>query len=298
MTEADFRCSLASLAATEPLAGSAPTERSWLFIEAAMPWGRQALAESRLPDAVRERLMGLVGVRVQLIRRHGAESSSGVAIIAATATTDGFAVERARLADHHAVLDLRLDDLAAGLGLGLPASTEPLWLVCTNGRRDRCCAELGRPAAAALAARWPEGTWETTHLGGHRFAPTLLALPSGAVLGRIDPDSAVDACAALADGRMPLGLLRGRAGLASAAQVAEIAVREHLGLLSVGGVEVDTLGDGELVVSARSAGARRTFRAEVAEQPGPPARLSCADDVAKPTSRFTVTAIEEQPVIG
>ena len=298
MTEADFRCSLASLAATEPLAGSAPTERSWLFVEAAMPWGRQALAESRLPDAVRGRLLDLHDVRVQLIRRHGAESSSGVTIFAATSTKDGFAVESARLADHHEVLDLPLDDLSVGHGLGLTAFTDPLWLVCTNGRRDRCCAELGRPVAAALAARWPEGTWETTHLGGHRFAATLLALPSGVVLGRLDADSVVDACAALADNELPLGLLRGRAGLAGAAQAAEIAVRQDLGLLSVGGVEVEALDVGELLVSARAPGAPRRFRVVVAEQPGSPARLSCADDVAKPTSRFTVTAIEEEPVTG
>ncbi len=296
MTDAalDFRCSLASAVSRESLVGSAPTDPVWLLIEAAMPWGRQALAESRLPDDVRERLLGLDGVRVQLIRRHGAESSVGVAVVAATATADGFAAEGTRVPDHAALLDLPLDDIAAGRGLGLPPIDGPLWLVCTNGRRDRCCAELGRPVTAALAARWPDATWETTHLGGHRFATTLLALPSGATLGRLDPTSALDTCAALADGELGLGLLRGRAGIPGAAQAAEVALREQLGLRSVGGVVVESVDDGVVVLSVVAPGARRTFRVGVAQRPGAPARLSCGDAVAKPTMTFEVTTIAEQ----
>lgn len=296
MTDAalDFRCSLASAVAREPLVGSAPADAIWLLVEAAMPWGRQALAESRLPAEVRERLLGLDGVRVQLIRRHGAESSAGSTVFAATATADGFAVEGTRVPDHAALLDLPLADLVAGRGLGLPPIGGPMWLVCTNGRRDRCCAELGRPVTAALAARWPEATWETTHLGGHRFATTLLALPSGATLGRLDPASAIDACAALVDGELGLGLLRGRAGLPGAAQAAEVALREQLGLRSLGGVTVDSADDGVVVLSVAAPGARRTFRVAVAERAGAPARLSCADVVAKPTPTFEVTTIAEQ----
>lgn len=296
MTDAalDFRCSLASSVAREPLVGSAPVDRTWLLVEAAIPWGRQALAESRLPDTLRDRLLGLDGVRVQLIRRYGAEGSAGVTVVAATATADGFAVEQTQLDDHAALLDLPLDDLVAGRGLGLPPRAGPLWLVCTNGRRDRCCAELGRPVAAALAARWPEATWETTHLGGHRFAATLLALPSGVTLGRLDPASAVDTCASLVDGTLDLGLLRGRAGLSGAAQAAEVALRERLGVRSVGGVTVDSVDDGVVLLSVATPGARRTFRVEVAEQAGVPARLSCADTAAKPTTSFVVTTIAEQ----
>ncbi len=171
-------------------------------MEHAGPWGRKAVAESRLPDRVREFLGGLDDVRVQLIRRHGGESGPGVRVFVARLGGRP-RVWTTVLDDVAELCDLRVDDPAAD-----PRFTSydgPLWLVCTNGRRDLCCAEAGRPIAAALSERWPEATWETTHLGGHRFAGTLLALPDGVALGRLDAGSAVDACAALEAGRLPAG---------------------------------------------------------------------------------------------
>jgi hypothetical protein len=248
----DFRCSVASRDDQEPIAGTAPTETAYLLVEHPGPWGRKALAESRLPEPVRTHLAGLPGVRVQLIRRHGGETSRGVRVFHAGAAGDRFDVRTAVLPDADALLDLDVER-------DLEAHDAPLWLVCTNGRRDRCCAEIGRPIAAALAGRWPEATWETTHLGGHRFAGTLLALPSGHTLGRLDPTSAVEACAALERGEVPIALSRGRAGLASPEQVRE------LHLLAGGDPDV-----------------------EVVEVPGPPRRASCADLLEKPTTRWEV----------
>ena len=46
----------------------------------------------------------------------------------------------------------------------------PVVVVCTHGRRDVCCAERGRPLAAATALEHPGAVWESTHVGGDRFA--------------------------------------------------------------------------------------------------------------------------------
>ncbi len=59
-----------------------------------------------------------------------------------------------------------------------PHQGDPLALVCTNGKRDRCCALLGRPLAAELASSGVEGVWEVTHLGGHRFSPPCSCCPT------------------------------------------------------------------------------------------------------------------------
>jgi hypothetical protein len=53
-------------------------------------------------------------------------------------------------------------------------SEEPIYLVCTHGRHDACCAVRGRPVAAALAAAYPERTWECSHIGGDRFAANVV----------------------------------------------------------------------------------------------------------------------------
>ena len=163
----------------------------------------------------------------------------------------------------------------------------PLWLVCTNGRRDRCCAEIGRPITAALAERWPEATWETTHLGGHRFSGTLLALPSGHTLGRLDVASAVEACAALEKGSVPVEL--------SAAVPATPAeqVRE-LHVLAGGDPDVDVV---EVPAPPRRAAAPtwsrsppRAGRSGLAE-PAPPANIARAG----PAPRATIAPCEHHP---
>lgn len=284
-----FRCSLASKADAEPLAGTAPPEPVQLFLEYAGAWGAQALAESRLPQEVKERLGALTGARVQLIRRYGGITGPGVRLFVATRGPAGFEVTTIVLDEAAQVLDLDLDAIAAGRPAGLVAYPDPLWLVCTNGRRDLCCADLGRPVAARLAERWPEETWETSHLGGHRFAATLLALPSGITLGRLDAASAVLALEEVAEGRHPLGFSRGLAGLSPAAQVAQLHVLEQVGDDRVGAVAVTGERDGVVDLMADD----DPWRVEVASRPGEPRAQSCGVDVvAKPTVvREVVSAV-------
>jgi hypothetical protein len=244
----DFRCSVASLVDDEPIIGTAPTDPELLLVECPGPWGREAVTDNRLPEVVREHLVSL-DLKVLLLRRYDGGAGPGTHVFHAVATDDGFSVRGTALDRPEDLLDL---DLA-----GLPAYDGPLWLVCTNGKRDRCCAEIGRPIAGLLTQEWPEGTWETTHLGGHRFSGTLLALPSGLTLGRLDTATTLAACEAVARGEMPTEWVRGRAGRPAVEQVREI----HL----------LTGGDPD---------------AEVVAVPGPARRQSCGDDKVKATTRF------------
>lgn len=108
-------------------------------------------------------------------------------------------------------------------------SAEPgTLLVCTNARRDQCCALVGRPIAAAVAALAPGRVWECSHLGGHRFAPTVLALPTGQVLARVGTSLAQQALEDLDQGRLTTTTPRhdrGRSHLPPDQQVADIAAR-------------------------------------------------------------------------
>jgi hypothetical protein len=273
-----FRCSAASLTDGEPMAGTAPTDASYLLVEHPGPWGRDAVADSPLPPAVREHLAGLPDTRVQLVRRHGgAPDGPGIRVFSARPETGE--LRTAVLARPEDLLDLRPQDWAPYVG--------PLWLVCTNGRRDRCCAELGRPVAAALAAAWPGATWETTHLGGHRFAGTLVALPTGITLGRLDAESAVAACRALVEGRVPLDQVRGRSGLDPRAQVAELHLRRALGLTGLDEVRVTGQDGDDVLLEADG----RTWRAVVVREGGRARRQSCGDGPAKPTPAYRVDAV-------
>ncbi|SEB80229.1 hypothetical protein SAMN04489844_1090 [Nocardioides exalbidus] len=250
MPEADFRCSFASADDDEPIVGTAPTDAEVLLVEAPGPWGRDALRDNRLPESVRDHLASL-DLKVFLLRRPDGSGGPGTHVFRATATPEGYDVRATLLDRPENLVGLDLD--------ALPAHDSPLWLVCTNGKRDRCCAEIGRPIAGLLAREWPEGTWETTHLGGHRFSGTLLALPSGVALGRLDTGSALDACRAVLGGELPEGLTRGRAGRPGVEQVRELHVR-------AGG----------------------SPDAEVVALPGPIRRQSCGDTKVKGTTVYEV----------
>ena len=93
----------------------------------------------------------------------------------------------------------------------LPAlvpSPEPALLVCTNARRDVCCAVRGRPVALQAAAERPGQVWECSHTGGHRFAPTAVLLPHGQTWARLSTAQAVSALDAAARGRGADGAAR------------------------------------------------------------------------------------------
>jgi len=246
----DFRCSFASVEDEEPIVGTAPTEPELLLVESPGPWGRDAVTDNRLPELVREHL-GSLDLKVLLLRRCDGSTGPGTRVFLARATEEGYDVRGTALDRPEELLDLDLT--------GMPAYAGPLWLVCTNGKRDRCCAELGRPIAGLLSQEWPEGTWETTHLGGHRFSGTLLALPSGVTLGRLGTGNALEACRAVERGELPAGLVRGRAGRPGVEQVRELHVLD-------GGDP-----DDEIVATA-----------------GPARRQSCGDDQVKGTTRYEV----------
>jgi hypothetical protein len=104
------------------------------------------------------------------------------------------------------------------------------YLVCTNGARDPCCAIRGAAVAKALAAARPGTVYESSHLGGHRFAANLLVLPDGLCFGRLDVRSALALVDELDAGRLPLEHFRGRTSLTEEQQAAEILLRRELGL--------------------------------------------------------------------
>jgi hypothetical protein len=232
------RCSI--LSADEPLIGTAPRARAWLVLEQPGPYGFRAQTESHLPERVREALGALPkdsGTTVLLARRVGhhadTHDATGSRRFWFAHTHSGGVRMRAGILDDTDLLRPDLADVLAAAADGpLPPwgtmTREPLLLVCTNARRDVCCALEGRPVAEALAAdpAYAERVLEVSHLGGHRFAATALLLPWGHCFGRLDADSARTVLDAADEGRLaPLHHHRGRGSASQPAQVAAHAVR-------------------------------------------------------------------------
>lgn len=286
-----FRCSEA--AADQPMAGTAAVDAGFLLVEHPGPWGNKALAESRLlddatksavADATAER-----GIRVQLIRRPGRAQEDGEAlrVFLAHPATGRLDVQLLRTRSELAGLDLDL----ASRGSGWQPYDGPLLLVCTNGRRDLCCAERGRPVAQAIAAARPAETWETTHLGGHRFAVAALTLPDGMSYGRVDAAAGVAIVDAVRRGEVVTEHLRGRTSWGPAAQAAEVELRQRLGLHRTDALTLvgDTIAGDSSTVTFDVGG--RLVEVVVRAEVQPPARQSCADLAGKPSTAQRVVAV-------
>ncbi|MEU6095887.1 sucrase ferredoxin [Streptomyces sp. NPDC047079] len=232
-------CTTASRDLDEPLAGTAATARTWLLLEQPGPWGPKALTSSHLDPVLGRALEAAAegtGVRIALIRRPGRHADCGTPAIrqvyAAHTVPGKVWLHAATTSEPERLLDLDLGALGRGdprtfeaALQGRPHTGDPLAFVCTNGRRDRCCALLGRPLAAELTTSGADGVWEVTHLGGHRFSPTLLVLPFGYAYGRAQAPHVKEVLHGVQEGRVVLEGCRGRSAWERPAQAAELAVR-------------------------------------------------------------------------
>ncbi|WP_059011472.1 sucrase ferredoxin [Streptomyces specialis] len=302
-------CAILSRDRAEPLAGTAATARTWLLIEQPGPWGAKALTGSRLDPGLGRALEAATeeagtGVRVALIRRPGrGHDRDGTRRVWLAHTGPGAAwIRTTGVTGESAARDLlRLDFARLGAGhhdgLWTPHRGGPLTLVCTNGRRDRCCASLGRPLATELAAAGDCEVWEITHIGGHRFSPTLLTFPHGYAYGRMSAPAVKGVLAALRDGRVVTENCRGRSTWDRPGQAAELAVRE---LTGEGAADALTVETGPPRGAARTVGVRhrdgRRWRVEVTEETtGGPAPASCG---AEPAPQPAFVAGPVVPVPG
>lgn len=250
-----LRCSDGSEAVREQLAGTAPCALAWVALEQSGPWGARAFTQSHLDPAVGGAIEDRAAehdVRPALIRgpgRHADDPTTSAerprtVLVASTRPGVTWLLEGSvRNPADLLQLDwaaLRRGDVDA-VRRSLPAlepSSRAHLLVCTNAKRDVCCAVKGRPVALGAAAAHPGQVWEVTHTSGHRFAPTTVLLPAGTLHGRVDVARAGELLRAAERGATVLDGSRGRSTWPAPAQVAELAVREQHTVLSLDALTV------------------------------------------------------------
>jgi len=279
-----LRCATESLARDEPLFATASRVQRWLVVEQPGAWGRDALTASGLDPEVAAALAESARhhrVRVLLARRAGdwRRFADRHAFLAHAGTERAWLEQLVVPADEPRKLlevDLGVTAFADPPGLGTPGPTG-LALVCTNGRHDPCCADLGRPVVRALVAAGTEDVWEVSHVGGDRFAANIVCLPDGVYYGRVDPDRAPALLADHRSGVIDLDCYRGRSCHPPVVQAAEWFVRRELGErrldgLGVLGAENRPDGTHAVLIQPRSAD---TLEVVVAREQAAAVQLTC-----------------------
>lgn len=220
----------------EPLAGTADRVDVWVLLEHRPTWPARALAESELDPVARRWLdhnlaaaeARGVKARPQLVRQPERADDQRWLFLGLPDRLLAFSGRGYGFLDR-VDLDRILTEREA-----YPSVAEARYFVCTNGRRDLCCARFGLPAYQALRERVGARAWQVTHLGGHRFAPNVLVLPQGGLYGRVTPDVVPDFVATVDGARLGFPWLRGRSWYPPAAQAAEVwAGRSDLTLQEV-----------------------------------------------------------------
>jgi len=272
----------------EPLGATASRIDRWLLVEYRGLWSSDALVGSGLSDQVKARLRELRSSqprsRLLFIRRPDRRHHHGLRIYVADSRQGEEQLAQLEIAHHE---DLReVDPWRAATRV-----TEPLFLACTHGKHDRCCARYGRPLFDALNEQLEqEYVWQCTHVGGDRFAGNVVCLPYGIYFGRVGRDDVPGLVDEYLAGQISLAHYRGRSCWPFAVQAAERRIRAEDGLTALDDlalIGVDGTNGRWSVTFSSPAGPREV---EIAEELGELTQLTCNSDAAKRPRRYFAMA--------
>jgi len=293
-------CAAGSLARHEPIMATASRVRRWLLVEQPGPWGREALLESRLDDTIARALRSRArraNTRVVLIRRPGWSPSEGTRVYLVRSDPRTRWVREFPLSEPGSALDIDLQLLAEShpptAGVSGPVS---LHLICTNGRHDPCCADLGRPVVRSLQDDGVSDVWECSHIGGDRFAANMVFLPTGVYYGRVPPEEAARLVAQHDAGMLDLEYYRGRSCYQPLTQAAEILVRRELNERGIDALRLTSTQkvDDDTSAALFARGEDDVVEITVRRHAGEPEHLTCSESGAGHPWRYDLIDLQRR----
>lgn len=200
-------CSI--LNAQSSLAGTAPTSNSWLVVIHQGPWGERPLDTLVSHD----------------LTMWAHEHDAKILLARTPKGLDPYPISTFFYSSQDGDLLIGTLNSQGVPDLELTNPSQPMLFVCTNGKRDRCCAILGRDliyqSKELLSPDLFGQILECSHIGGHRFAPTAIWLPESLVLGRLTPHAVVGL---LERGVIETQFIRGNSQLTPAQQVVQASL--------------------------------------------------------------------------
>jgi len=224
-----------SLNANEEMYGTAPRVDVWFLLEYRGHWSGKAFKDSKIPKAVKsflnKQLKAVPNSRLQLIKKHK-NSDERLKFYLAVSDETKPRLYEFELNDYEDLLSLKIRKI---LKSKKHMSDEKIFIVCTNGEYDTCCGKFGMPVYLDIAeGKYGSRTWETTHLGGHRFASTFVCLPHGLFYGRVrEGRVAEELMEQYEAGRVNLSSYRGRSCHNGEVQAAEYYLRKETDIFEI-----------------------------------------------------------------
>lgn len=288
----DF-CSQLAQEMGAPLYGTATGFQVALLLEVDGPWNNKAVVKSDLPDDimawVQTQEEAIDGLRPLWIKR----TTSSLEKTLYVAVTDIAAPRLYRIHFQHydELLSLDIAALLRGETIHEPVD-ERVVAVCTNGKHDLCCAKFGLPIYQALDAEPGISAWQCTHIGGHRYAATAIALPTGVVYGYLSPENIGTVAEAIRQDQIHLPCYRGRSAYSGAVNAADYFVRQEIGQSSLSAVslaQAEQTGD-QWQIHFQN-GHAQPYVVSLSETVTEPVISSCGDKPPKPQMHYQLLQI-------
>jgi len=229
-----------------PLTGTATRGDVWFLLEYTKRWEAKAFAESSLSQEVKDHLDGIhypgMEVRTLLIRQEKPQLREELRFFVGVTHPLEPRLYEYSLDDYNDLLQI---DLASLIARHLENSTylrkEPLYLVCTNGKRDQCCSIYGPEIYQAMREEAGDSVWQSSHIGGHNQAPITLFFPHGVNYAHATTSEIRRLIQAYKQRKVILHNLRGRVCFEQPVQAAEHFWREQFGNLDLPGIQVESM---------------------------------------------------------
>jgi hypothetical protein len=204
------------------------------MLEYTEPWEWSAVLNNRLPEPVRNWYAEIANNyatyhTIAIFIRQHLQPLTKIRCFVGVTDEEREALYLFEFERYEELLDLDLPAIRAGAAEYDQYKTEePIYLICTNGKHDACCAKFGMPVQKEAARLYGDRVWHCSHIGGDQFAANMLCFPHGVFYSRV---RAVDVAALIeADraGHFYLEKARGRTKYANVVQAAEILLRQRI----------------------------------------------------------------------
>ena len=237
-------CSEISKARGEDPIGSAPQVDYWILVEFPQPWPTTMFTENPLIQQIIPLIKKLVLKRGVMVRPLAIAPDPDYSEPDHTRVIY-YQRPAAQFATYTKQEYVLPDEAAAQLVVGLlnrllgqsvdlspftayqrETSNQREMLVCTHTQVDLACGRYGTPVYRHLRQTYgqPEQSlrvWQSTHFGGHQFAPTLIDLPTGQLWGHLEMDVLPQLIHRDGDPQQMGQFYRGWTGLSKFEQIAE-----------------------------------------------------------------------------
>jgi len=281
--------------------GTASRVDLWLLLEYTRPWTSNILTNNDLAPRVKLSIRRILELnsysRLLFIRNHHRRTKSPMLFVISSKESNPF-VKHFQLSAYEDLVSLDPEHLlAANPGAEY---TNPLFLVCTDGHHDRCCARYGLSIYRELARLVGTLAWQCTHVGGDRFAANLICFPHGIYYGHVEQGDLAKIVSLYEEKSIYLPRFRGRACFSRHIQIAECFVRERNEQVRLGDLqfsEIHEFNDQRWMASFISARNKKICKVFFTRSLSTFfERATCNAEVEEQVDQYSLLSYEESPV--